>query len=159
MRVAPIQLGEVSFRRVSVELDASRLQQDGVLPGTVSDCDGVDIGTQVSFSQMEDHEAGGSRFFVVLRVQIENKASEGEVRFSPYLVDVEAGAVIRALPGAEVLGDIEDLVVVNGTSLLWSSIREHVCSLTARMPAGVLMLPTVNFQDLRRDRRGEAGHE
>ena len=157
MKLAPIHLGEVSFRRVSVELDAGRLGPDGILPGTVSDGHGVDIGTNVSFSQMEDDDEPGSRYFLVLRVLIENKASEGDVLFSPYLVDVEAGALIRALPGAEELGDVDDLVVVNGTSLLWSSIREQVCNLTARMPAGVLMLPTVNFHDLRRERRDEAG--
>ena len=85
---------------------------------------------------------------------IDNQPSgETDQRFSPYLVDIEAGAVVRALPGAEVLGDIQDLIVVNGTSLLWSAIREQVCSLTARMPAGQVMLPTVNFHDLKRQNR------
>ena len=85
---------------------------------------------------------------------IDNQAAgEGSVRFSPYLVDIEAGALVHALPGAEALGDIEDLVVVNGTSMLWSAIREQVCNLTARMPAGQIMLPTVNFHDLKRQNR------
>lgn len=61
--------------------------------------------------------------------------------------------MIRVAPGAAVLGDVEDLAVVNGTSLLWSAIREQVSTLTARMPAGMVTLPTVNFQDLRKDQQ------
>ena len=51
------------------------------------------------------------------------------------------------------------VVVVNGTSMLWSAIREQVCTLTARMPAGQLMLPTVNFLDLKRKRDDNSGNE
>ena len=54
------------------------------------------------------------------------------------------------------LGEIEDVVVINGTSLLLSAIRVLVCSLTARLPAGLVMLPTVNFQDLRKDQQKKA---
>ena len=75
------------------------------------------------------------------------------------MVDIEAGALIQPLPSAEVIADIENIVVVNGTSMLWSAIREQVCTLTARMPAGQLMLPTVNFLDLKRKRDDNSGNE
>lgn len=155
MRTAPIQLSQISFRRVSVELDAARIPEDGSTPKDVSfTLDGVNIATHVSFSPADESETPGTALFLALRVVIDNQAvGPEEVRFSPYLVDIEAGAVVHALPGAEVLGDIEDLVVVNGTSMLWSAIREQVCSLTARMPAGQIMLPTVNFHDLKRQNR------
>ena len=155
MRTAPIQLSQISFRRVSVELDAARIPEDGSTPADVSfDFDGVNIATHVSFSPAEESERPGTALFLALRVVIDNQAAgEGSVRFSPYLVDIEAGALVHALQGAEALGDIEDLVVVNGTSMLWSAIREQVCNLTARMPAGQIMLPTVNFHDLKRQNR------
>lgn len=155
MRTAPIQLSQISFRRVSVELDAARIPEDGSTPADVSfDFDGVNIATHVSFSPAEESERPGTALFLALRVVIDNQAAgEGSVWFSPYLVDIEAGALVHALPGAEALGDIEDLVVVNGTSMLWSAIREQVCNLTARMPAGQVMLPTVNFHDLKRQNR------
>lgn len=160
MKTAPIQLSQLSFRRVSVEIDAGRIPEDGSPPNDVSfDFDGVNIATHVSFSPEDESTLGGTAFFLALRVVIDNQASdETELRFSPYLVDIEAGAVVRALPGAEVLGDIQDLIVVNGTSLLWSAIREQVCNLTARMPAGQVMLPTVNFHDLKKQSR-EKGEE
>lgn len=155
MRTAPIQLSQISFRRVSVELDAARIPEDGSTPKDVSfNLDGVNIATHVSFSPADESEMPGTALFLALRVVIDNQAAGEEgARFSPYLVDIEAGALVHALPGAESLGDIEDLVVVNGTSMLWSAIREQVCSLTARMPAGQVMLPTVNFHDLKRQNR------
>lgn len=52
--------------------------------------------------------------------------------------------------GAEQLAPPEDLAAVNGTSLLWSAVREQVLSLTSRMPAGPVMLPTMNFYDLKK---------
>ena len=155
MRTAPIQLSQIAFRRVSVELDAARIPDDGSTPKDVSfDLDRVNIATEVSHFPAEEPGTPGTHLFLTLRVVIDNQPSdETDQRFSPYLVDIEAGAVVRALPGAEVLGDIQDLIVVNGTSLLWSAIREQVCSLTARMPAGQVMLPTVNFHDLKRQSR------
>ena len=159
MKTSPIQLKEITFRRVSVELDAARIPEDGSPPSDVSfDFDNVTISTHTSFSLAEEANEPGASYFLVLRVLIENKESKDkQLRYSPYLMDIEAGAVVRALPGSEVLGDIEDLVVINGTSLLWSAIREQVCTLTARMPAGLVMLPTVNFQDLRKDQQKKAG--
>ena len=155
MRTAPIQLSQISFRRVSVELDAARIPEDGSTPKDVSfDLDRVNIATHVSFSPENESSPAGTAFFLALRVVIDNRPSdETDLRFSPYLVDIEAGAVVRTLPGAEALGDLQDLIVVNGTSLLWSAIREQVCNLTARMPAGQVMLPTVNFHDLKRQNR------
>jgi hypothetical protein len=155
MRTAPVQLSQISFRRVSVELDAARIPEDGSAPKDVAfDLDRVNIATHVSFSPTDESEEPGTSFLLALRVVIDNPSTnEADLRFSPYLVDIEAGAVVRALPGAEVLGDIQDIIVVNGTSMLWSAIREQVCTLTARMPAGLIMLPTVNFHDLKRQNR------
>ncbi len=154
MKTAPIQVSQISFRRISVEVDAARIPEDGSPPSDLAfDFEKVKIATHVSFSPEEESDAPGSSFFLILRVVIDNQVSDdSDVRFSPYLVDIEAGTVIRALPGSERLGDVEDLVVVNGTSLLWSAIREQVCNLTARMPAGLVMLPTVNFHDLKQHR-------
>jgi len=155
MKPAPIQVSQISFRRISVEVDAVRISDGGSPTSDVAfDFEKVTIATHVSFSPVEEADAPGSSFFLILRVVIDNQVSdEKDARFSPYLVDIEAGAVVRAMPGSEKLGDVEDIVVVNGTSLLWSAIREQVCNLTARMPAGLVMLPTVNFHDLKRQQR------
>lgn len=157
MKTAPIQLSQISFRRVSVELDGKRFPSDGSEPKNLShDFDRVKIATGVNFSPEDegDGEGRGTGYFLALRVAVDNQEKEeGDTRFSPYLIDIEAGAVIRALPGSEALEDIEGIVLVNGTSLLWSAIREQVSNLTARMPAGAVTLPTVNFLDLKEKKR------
>lgn len=159
MKAAPIQMNQLSFRRVSVELDVKRFEEGGYEKAIGSfDFENVVIATHVGFAPMEEGATPQRSFLLTLQVVINNQEDEsGETtRFSPYLVDIEAGAVIRVAAGAEALGHIEDLAIVNGTSLLWSAIREQVCSLTARMPAGLATLPTVNFHDLRKDRQPKA---
>lgn len=155
MKAAPIQLHQLSFRRVSVEVNVATLDADR--PSQVDQnlaFDNVLIATHVSLLPVTKEDSEGKEFLLTLRVVIDNKVPDdgSASKPSPYLVDIEAGAIIRVAKGAETLGDIEDIVVVNGTSLLWSAIREQVCNLTARMPLGLATLPTVHFQDLRKQR-------
>jgi hypothetical protein len=153
MKVAPIQLQQLSFRRISVEVGGENLGAGEVDPiDKRLAFDGVLITTHVGLSPMDEEDIPGKSFLLTLQVVIDNKLpSDGDAsKPPPYLVDIEAGAVIRVAKGAEALGDVEDIVIVNGTSLLWSAIREQVCNLTARMPLGMATLPTVHFQDLRK---------
>lgn len=153
MKASPIQLHQLSFRRVSVELNVVDLDEgQRELAAQNLAFDGVLISTHVHFSPLGQEDAPGPSFLLTLQVVVNNGAADGgsASKPSPYLVNVEAGAIIRVARGAETLGDIEDIVVVNGTSLLWSAIREQVCNLTARMPLGLATLPTVHFQDLRK---------
>ncbi len=159
MKASPIQLHQLTFRRVSLELNAARLEA-----GEFDEADKrfvfdkVLISTHVGFAPIDEEGAQGRSFLLTLRVVVDNKAPEDKSHWrpSPYLIDIEAGAIIQVAVGAERLGDIEDIVVVNGTSLLWSAIREQVCNLTARMPPGLATLPTVHFQDLRKQRSDAA---
>jgi preprotein translocase subunit SecB len=153
MKISPIQMHQFSFRRINVEFDAAHFDDKQLekleRPLTF---EGVNITTNVGLAPMEEGAPSGKNYLVTLQVLIDNKPSDGETsaKSSPYLIDVECGAIIRVLPGGEARPDIEDLVVVNGASLLWSTIREQVCNLTARMPLGLATLPTVNFHDLRK---------
>lgn len=152
MRVAPIQVGPIFFRRLSVELDEKHLPKAPPADSPpLPDFENVAIATHVSVAPLEHGSEPGHHFLLFLRVQVENKqADDPATRYSPYRVDIESGAAVKALSGAEVLGDLQDIVAVNGTGLLWSAIREQVSTLTARMPAGPVTLPTVNFRDLRK---------
>ena len=153
MKISPIQMHQFSFRRVSIEFDTARFDDKQLekleRPLTF---EGVNITTNVGLAPMDDGAPSGKNYLVTLQVVIDNQPSKDAAapKPSPYLLDIECGAIIHVLPGGEARPDIEDIVVVNGASLLWSAIREQVCNLTARMPLGVATLPTVNFQDLRK---------
>ena len=152
MKLAPIQLIQVVFKRVRVELDAQHVPETPINPLLEAFVfDGIPVSTEFGIGLVDANDERGQMYLTSLRVVVNNKAPEGKTlpKYSPYLIDVEAGGVVLLSKGAEKLGRAEDLVSVNGASLLWSSIREQVLSLTARMPAGPVTLPTVNFHDLR----------
>ena len=154
MRTAPIQLLNASFRRISVEVDSRHLDDAGsnsLDPHALFE--GVLIATEVGCKQLEQTDPRGTPYFVTLRVLIDNEqiSEQPAQRASPYRIDIEAGGVVVLAPGAERLGDPDDLIRVNGPALLWSAIREVVANATSRMPLGMAFLPSVNFRDLMKD--------
>ena len=111
----------------------------------------MSITTEVGFGEIDMAHERGPMYLVSLRLVIDNQpsAEEPNRKFSPYLIDIETAGVILLPKGAEKLGPPTDLVSVNGAALLWSAIREQLLTLTSRMPAGPVMLPTVHFHDLK----------
>ena len=152
MKPSPIQLLQLMFKRVSVELDAMHLPPEIPNPLIAAfTFDGVNIQTEVGIGVAEHDPERGQVFFLELRVVVDNKAipEAMDQKFAPYAIDVAAEGVVLIPKGAERLGPPEDLAAVNGASLLWSAVREQVLSITSRMRAGPAMLPTVHFHDLK----------
>lgn len=153
MKISPVQLKQMVFKRVHVDIDEQHTP-DGHTPGPSSVLlfDGVNIATGFGMTPVTLPDEPGLHFMLSLRVVVDNQAvaDEPEQQFSPYLLDLEAAGVVTIPPGAEQLAPPEDLAAVNGAGLLWSAIREQVLVLTARMPIGQAMLPTVNFHDLKK---------
>jgi len=155
MIISPLQLVHLAFRRVRVEVDLDhmdRAQREGVDAHSL--LEGVLVKTEVGHTRMEENDARGVPYFVTLRVCIDNQPGENDSdrQFTPYLIDIEAGGKVVLGKDAEKLGDPEDLIAVNGPALLWSAIRDQVVAITARMPLGIAMLPSVNFIDAKKPR-------
>lgn len=152
MMPSPIQLLQLTFNRVHVEIDPRHAPAEPPNPmTTVFVFDGVSITTEVGLGEIDMAHERGPMYLVTLRLRIDNQpsAEEPNRKFSPYLIDIEAAGVVLLPRGAEKLGPPKDLVTVNGASLLWSALREQLLTLTSRMPAGPVMLPTVHFHDLK----------
>lgn len=152
MMPSPIQLLQLTFKRVAVETDPRHAPPEAPNPmTTVFVFDGVGITTEVGLGEIDMAHERGPMYLVSLRVLVDNQPSDDEPKrkFSPYLIDIEAAGVVLLPNGAEKLGTPTDLVTVNGAALLWSAIREQLLTLTSRMPVGPVMLPTVHFHDLR----------
>lgn len=154
MKPGSIQLLQLFFKHVRVEVDATHMPSELANPLTSAFVfDGINIGTEFGIVEIDPSPERGRMFLVSLRVVVDNKPipkAEGQL-FSAYKFDVEVNGIVAVPPGAERLGMPKDLAAVNGASLLWSAIREQVVALTARMPAGPVMLPTVHFQDLKKE--------
>lgn len=152
MKPSPIQLLRLTFKHINVAVDPAHLPQSIPNPlEAVFTFDGVSIHSEVGMGEAEPQD-NGRLYFLELKVVVDNLTQPESVnqKFSPYTIDIATEGVVLVPNGAEKLGPPEDLAVVNGTGLLWSAIREQVLSLTARMPVGPVMLPTVHFHDLKK---------
>ena len=154
MKPSPIQLLQLTFKRVHVEIDQAHAPAEPTNPlTTVFVFDGVTITTEVGLAEIDMTHERGPMYLVSLQVLIDNNAETDapDRKFSPYRIDIEAAGIVVLSKGAEKLGSAHDLVTVNGAALLWSAIREQLLTLTSRMPAGPVMLPTVHFHDLKQE--------
>ena len=153
MKASPVQLLQLMFKHVKVELDPEHLPAEVPNPLTsVFTLDGVGVRSEVGVGKPDPDHDKGTLFFVGLRVVVDNAPDpeQSDQKFAPYKVDVAAEGVFLVPKSAEEFGDAEDLAAVNGASMLWSAVREQVSMLTSRMRAGPVVLPTVQFHDLKR---------
>ncbi|OQC18061.1 hypothetical protein [Candidatus Skiveiella danica] len=161
MKPSPIQLLQLFFKHVRVEIDPEHILSEPPNPLTSAFVfDGIRIQTEFGIGEIDPDHERGRMFLTTLRVIVDNKSlpKVKEQKFSPYKIDIAVDGVVAIPKGAEQLAPPEDLAAVNGASLLWSAVREQVLSLTARMPAGSVMLPTVHFHDLKQKSSEIADH-
>lgn len=154
MKTSPVQLLQLFFHKVDIKYDVEHAPAHVPNPLTsVFTFDGVAISTEVTIVGAETTHEHGQIFLVAMHLNVANDHVDGESPqvYSPYKIDIEAKALVLILKGAEKIDTPENLATVNGASLIWSAIRDQVLSLTSRMPAGPVMLPTVTFHDLRDD--------
>jgi len=104
--------------------------------------EGVNIHAKVGTALKKGQEDDPRDFLVNLEIVIDNK----EGKPSPYQVDVGVVGVFSVLPSLP-KEKREDLLTVNGASILYGAIREMVLSLTSRFAGGALTLPGMNFED------------
>lgn len=81
------------------------------------------------------------------RIQIQLKTDSDQKKPFAYQVQVQVTGYFEIHPEFPDK-DIEPVLIVNGTSLLYGSIREMLLSTTARFSKGSLMLPTMDFRSL-----------
>ncbi len=152
MKPSPIQLLQVMLKHVRVELDPQHLPPEIPNPLTsVFTFDGVTIQTEFGIGEADPDHDRGCLYFTSLEVVIDNIARPEvkDQKFAPYRIDVAVEGMVLVPKGAEKLGPPQDLASVNGAVMLWSVVREQVLTITSRMRAGPVMLPTVHFHDLK----------
>jgi hypothetical protein len=159
---SPVQLLQLFFKKLAIELDEAHAPSDPPNPlTTIFGFDGITVSTEVGLAIADLKHANGQIYLVSLRVLIDNAARKDSVaqKFSPYKIDVAVHATVLIPIGAESLAPAEDLALVNGASLAWSAIREQVLNITSRMQAGPVTLPTMHFHDLKKVAESEVALE
>lgn len=82
--------------------------------------------------------------------QIELKVKlESAEKINPFIYELDVHVIgifelVAELPPEQG----QQLIVVNGLSILYGAVREMVVNLTARSPFGAVLLPTISFTDI-----------
>lgn len=141
MNLSPLQLEHYHFYQLSlvsrdnIEIDPDRKT---LYPPINED----EVHTKVvllTSDEPDPHE-------FIVRLQVRSELTSANSDF-PYTFDVD----IEGMFSIDHDGEIEDrkrLVVCNGASILYGSIREQILSLSARHRYGPVMLPTASFLKL-----------
>lgn len=139
IETSPLQLKQLIFGRVHVEaVDSSRLPDDVWAP--TFDMNGVLIQNQIDVIPRESEDKKFKQFVVVVAFKIPNP--EGDGTTAPYSIDMEAQALFEIV-AMDDEKQCENLVRVNGASIIIGAIREQVTQITARSVYGPLTLPTL----------------
>jgi preprotein translocase subunit SecB len=148
MKHSPLQLRHIFFQKVLVEVNGEfATDEDGE---DAAEAEGFSFGGVTMDTRIDvdgrDKESPDPRLFgVYYALRVANK----EGKQCPYSFECVVSGLF------EVVGNIpkeerETFVAVNGTTLLFGAVREQVANLTARSVYGMLLLPTVNFLDLKK---------
>lgn len=153
MKASPVQLMQLMFKHVRVDFDPEHQAPQVINPLTeVFNFEGVSLYSEVGIGEADMNHERGRVYVVELRAVVDNEPNPEVTnqRFAPYKIDVAAEGLILIPKGAEQVGDPEDLAAVNGASMLWGAIREQVTTITSRMRAGPVVMPSMNFHDLKK---------
>lgn len=136
MKPSNVQTKSIVFAGINIQPSKNKPEE---LEAGSFDWNGVNIGLQTKYKK---HKMRA--YSVFLRVAIDNK----DAKISPYTIDVQVLGLFDYL-GKDDEKTIEDLIVVNGLSILYGTLREMVTMITSRMPYGAICLPGANFLDHR----------
>ena len=140
MRPSPIQIKQVVYSKIIVEPnDAYESTPTSALN---FDFLGVNLKSRIGHGLAKGQEADPKDFFIELEIGIDNKQGKA----TPYRIEIAVLGLFTVLPSL-VIEKREDLVVINGASILYGIIREMTLSLTSRFASGPLTLPGINFED------------
>jgi len=139
MQASPIQTKSIVYAELAISpylpTDEEQVETEGF------DWSGVHFDIAVRHDQAE--KDGRPAYPIFLRIRIPNT---GDTKKAPYAITaaVMGGFVYTGNKSKE---EALDLVVVNGLSILYSSLRDMIITITSRMIHGALYLPGANFMD------------
>lgn len=148
MRPSPLQLNQLFFEKFLIEVNAELLEKSErqAFPSGSDEFEGVNLVSGVTCFPLTGKPPEAEQDYLVrLNFGIPNDTGT-QCRYAVDVVVVGAFTVIsEKIPSSE----RENFVLVNGASLLYGAIRDQVAALSARSLPGQLLLPTVNFLDLK----------
>lgn len=145
-----LQVSKIVFTKVNIEpiyspFDENTSDSNGersIIDIANFDFEKVMMSIGISTGVADGQGDNPTDYFVELKFAIPN--DKGKV--CPYKIDIGVAGIIK-VSEAFPLEKRDDLVTVNGTSVLMGAVREMVTNITSRSVFGPLTLPTLNFTD------------
>lgn len=142
LSASPLQLKQLFFARIHVEAESGDKFPDGVWAPEF-DFSGVRFGHHIEVTPAQKLENDRFQYVVAVVFQVFNE--DDEAKACPYMLDIEARALfeMRAMDDEE---RRDNLVRVNGASMVIGAIREQVTLLTSRSIYGPLTIPSFRVE-------------
>ncbi len=143
MKQSPLILNNYQLLEITI------IPEDGYVSNGLDDYPDIantEFTSNIAVGTAEDEE--DSRDYL-LSLKLKIKPREKNV--FPYFIEVAIQGhvtVVHDLPIEKF--DRENFAVVNGSALLYGALRDTILALTGRFIYGEVMLPTVNFLDLKK---------
>lgn len=144
MKLSPLQLKHHHYSHVQLEsIDSEQVfEKEQASPYWVPVASKIQ--TSITVGEPEDGETLSEYVFI-----ISLELSYHEKDF-PYKFIVALDGIFACDDMEEPLDIFQQQLVVNATSMLYSSAREQLLTLSSRQKYGPLMLPTLDFRSLQR---------
>lgn len=142
---SPLQLQRLFFIKMLVEANP---QYDGEKPAFDYEFSGTPFLFEVGCGPSSEEADNSNEFIVRVRLAIANENSDEQQ--APYSIDLDAHAVFRLHPDFE-CEDRQDLVKINGASMVIAAMREQVSLLTGRSVYGPMTLPSLRVLPVPKD--------
>ena len=140
--MSPLQMERLLFTKVHVEVNKN---SDQATLAPEFDFDDVPVITEIAAAVKSGQEENPADFMVKVRIAILN--TEENAKPAPYHIDVEAQAVFHLNPVIPV-EKRDELVRINGSSMIIGAIRETITQITSRSAFGPLILPSLRVQSV-----------
>ncbi len=138
--ISPIQMKQLLYTKIFIEPFFFKSDEEIWAPNY--NFDGVSIKTNLGCALAEGQESNPKNFKLRLILNILN--DEEESKESPYNVEIEADAWFEISDHVKAEAR-ENLICVNGGSMMIGSIRELLTQLTARSVFGPMTLPSLRL--------------
>lgn len=143
MKKASIQLKHYHYNKFHLEaLNIEEQGADDVQQAPYQELNSEKLKTIIVFGEPEVIEDGAEHFFI-LTLGLEYKQPD-----FPYYFMIEVEGVFTILESEQDRMQ-RHLLVVNSASILYSSIRDQLLSLSSRHKYGPIMLPSLDFRSIK----------
>ncbi len=144
MKQSPLVLNDYQLLEIAIKPEAGYVS-NGI--DDYPDITNTDFRSSISVG-VADGESDPRDYLLSLKLEIKPI----EANAFPYSIEIAVQGFVTVIHDLPIDGfDREDFAAVNGIAILYGVLRDTLLASTSRFIHGAIMLPTVNFLDLKKD--------